>query len=150
MMNPEPTDSPATPSKRKPPPAESSSKKRRERIAAAAPAPPVVAIVTHRVNPDRLREFEDLVEVLRPLMLGLLRNAGGGTWEVLRDHATPTDYLEVTRFPSELAREAFEDALIVNRKVSAVLAILDEILDSARADFRLYDPVEAGPTPAGE
>lgn len=141
-MNPEPTDSPATPKKKRPP--RESTRQRKARIAAAA-VEPVTVLVCHRVREGREQDFLGLVEVLRPLLGAQLRSAGGGSWSVLRNRKRPPRLRGGVLVPE---RDGAGGVRVAPRGGPPLLRRLvhNDFLQEnpQRRDFRLYEPAAAG------
>jgi hypothetical protein len=115
---------------------------------AAAPAPPkppvvlpefaeagVLLAITYSIREGRRGEFFDLMRELKPLLHGI----GGGDVAVYEDRSRPNYLMEVFRFKDEVEFTAFDDKFHKDRKIAAIYALLDDIVEAEKSDFKIFE-----------
>jgi hypothetical protein len=119
---------------------------RRPASAPAAPKPVVVAVpefgeagvllaITYSIREGRRGEFFDLMRELKPL----LHTIGGGDVAVYEDRSRPNYLMEVFRFKDEVEFTAFDDKFHKDRKIAAIYALLDDIVEAEKSDFKIFE-----------
>jgi hypothetical protein len=114
-----------------------------------APAPrpaPVVALpefaeagvllaITYSIREGRRGEFFDLMRELKPL----LNTIGGGDVAIYEDRSRPNYLMEVFRFKDDVEFTAFDDKFHKDRKIAAIYALLDDIVEAEKSDFKIFE-----------
>ena len=119
---------------------------RRPMPAAAPPRPPVAAApefaeagvllaITYSIREGRRGEFFDLMRELKPL----LHTIGGADVAIYEDRSRPNYLMEVFRFKDEIEFTAFDDKFHKDRKVAAIYALLDDIVEAEKSDFKIFE-----------
>ena len=113
--------------------------------AVAAPKPPialpefaeagVLLAITYSIREGRRGEFFDLMRELKPLLQGI----GGGDVAVYEDRSRPNYLMEVFRFKDEVEFTAFDDKFHKDRKIAAIYALLDDIVEAEKSDFKIFE-----------
>ncbi len=113
--------------------------------AAAAVKPPVVMpdfaeagvllAITYSIREGRRGEFFDLMRELKPLLHGI----GGGDVAIYEDRSRPNYLMEVFRFKDEVEFTAFDDKVHKDRKIAAIYALLDDIVEAEKSDFKIFE-----------
>jgi hypothetical protein len=109
------------------------------------PKPPVVApdfaeagvllAITYSIREGRRGEFFDLMRELKPL----LHSIGGGDVAIYEDRSRPNYLMEVFRFKDEVEFTAFDDKFHKDRKIAAIYALLDDIVEAEKSDFKIFE-----------
>jgi hypothetical protein len=133
----------ALPARSMPPAAKE--QKRPSATAAAAPKPTVVLpefteagvllAITYSIREGRRGEFFDLMRELKPLLHGI----GGGDVAIYEDRSRPNYLMEVFRFKDEVEFTAFDDKFHKDRKIAAIYALLDDIVEAEKSDFKIFE-----------
>ncbi len=122
-------------------------KEQRRVVSAPAPKPPVVVVtpefteagvllaITYSIREGRRGEFFDLMRELKPLLHGI----GGGDVAVYEDRSRPNYLMEVFRFKDEVEFTAFDDKFHKDRKIAAIYALLDDIVEAEKSDFKIFE-----------
>ena len=130
-----------TPARSMPPPKEV------RRILTVAPAPRmpvalpdfsdsgVMLAITYSIREGRRNEFFDLLRELKPLLAAI----GGGDCTVFEDRSRPNYLMEVFRFKDEAEFTAFDDKFHKDRKIAAIYALLDDIVEAEKSDFKIFE-----------
>jgi len=64
----------------------------------------------------------------------------GGTDCTIYQHRSRPHYLmEVFRFKDEAAFTAFDDKFHNDRKIAAIYALLDDIVEAEKSDFKIFE-----------
>ncbi len=110
-----------------------------------APKPPVVTpefteagvllAITYSIREGRRGEFFDLMRELKPLLQGI----GGGDVAIYEDRSRPNYLMEVFRFKDEVEFTAFDDKFHKDRKIAAIYALLDDIVEAEKSDFKIFE-----------
>jgi hypothetical protein len=118
---------------------------RRQAVPAAPPRPPVVLpefteagvllAITYSIREGRRGEFFDLMRELKPL----LHTIGGGDVAIYEDRSRPNYLMEVFRFKDEVEFTAFDDKFHKDRKIAAIYALLDDIVEAEKSDFKIFE-----------
>jgi hypothetical protein len=111
----------------------------------AAPRPPyvvpefteagVVLAITYSIRDGRRNDFFDLMKELKPLLAGI----GGTDCTVYEDRSRPNYFMEVFRFKDEAEFTAFDDKFHKDRKIAAIYALLDDIVEAEKSDFKIFE-----------
>jgi len=111
----------------------------------APPRPPVVVpefteagvllAITYSIREGRRGEFFDLMRELKPL----LHTIGGGDVAIYEDRSRPNYLMEVFRFKDDLEFTAFDDKFHKDRKIAAIYALLDDIVEAEKSDFKIFE-----------
>ena len=111
----------------------------------AAPKPPVAVpefaeagvllAITYSIREGRRGEFFDLMRELKPLLHGI----GGGDVAIYEDRSRPNYLMEVFRFKDEVEFTAFDDKFHKDRKIAAIYALLDDIVEAEKSDFKIFE-----------
>jgi hypothetical protein len=114
-------------------------------VAAPVPKPPlplpefteagVLLAITYSIREGRRGEFFDLMRELKPLLHGI----GGGDVAVYEDRSRPNYLMEVFRFKDEVEFTAFDDKFHKDRKIAAIYALLDDIVEAEKSDFKIFE-----------
>jgi hypothetical protein len=95
----------------------------------------VVLAITYSIRDGRRGEFFDLLRELKPLLVTI----GGTDCTVYEDRSRPNYFMEVFRFKDEAEFTAFDDKFHKDRKVAAVYALLDDIVEAEKSDFKIFE-----------
>jgi hypothetical protein len=120
----------------------------REQRKATAPAPArppmvvpdfneagVILAITYSIRDGRRNEFFDLMKELKPLLSGI----GGNDCTVYEDRSRSNYFMEVFRFKDEAEFTAFDDKFHKDRKIAAIYALLDDIVEAEKSDFKIFE-----------
>jgi hypothetical protein len=118
----------------------------RKPLAAMAHKPSVVALpefaeagvllaITYSIREGRRGEFFDLMRELKPL----LHTIGGGDVAIYEDRSRPNYLMEVFRFKDDVEFTAFDDKFHKDRKIAAIYALLDDIVEAEKSDFKIFE-----------
>jgi hypothetical protein len=122
-------------------------REQRKPLAAVAPKPAAVATlpefaeagvllaITYSIREGRRGEFFDLMRELKPL----LHTIGGGDVAVYEDRSRPNYLMEVFRFKDDVEFTAFDDKFHKDRKIAAIYALLDDIVEAEKSDFKIFE-----------
>ncbi len=107
---------------------------------AAAAAPDfseagVLLAITYSIREGRRGEFFDLMRELKPLLVGI----GGMDVSIYEDRSRPNYLMEVFRFKDESEFTAFDDKFHKDRKIAAIYALLDDIVEAEKSDFKIFE-----------
>ena len=118
---------------------------RRPAPVVSAPRPPMVTpefseagvllAITYSIREGRRGEFFDLMRELKPLLQGI----GGGDVAIYEDRSRPNYLMEVFRFKDEVEFTAFDDKFHKDRKIAAIYALLDDIVEAEKSDFKIFE-----------
>jgi hypothetical protein len=95
----------------------------------------VVLAITYSIREGRRGEFFDLMRELKPL-LGAI---GGTDCTIYEDRSRPNYFMEVFRFKDEAEFTAFDDKFHKDRKIAAIYALLDDIVEAEKSDFKIFE-----------
>jgi len=95
----------------------------------------VLLAITYAIRDGRRGEFFDLMRELKPLLGGI----GGTDCTVYEDRSRPNYFMEVFRFKDEAEFTAFDDKFHKDRKIAAVYALLDDIVEAEKSDFKIFE-----------
>jgi hypothetical protein len=95
----------------------------------------VLLAITYSIREGRRGEFFDLMRELKPLLHGI----GGGDVAVYEDRSRPNYLMEVFRFKDEVEFTAFDDKFHKDRKIAAIYALLDDIVEAEKSDFKIFE-----------
>ncbi len=91
--------------------------------------------ITYSIREGRRGEFFDLMRELKPL-LGAI---GGLDCTIYEDRSRPNYFMEVFRFKDEAEFTAFDDKFHKDRKIAAIYALLDDIVEAEKSDFKIFE-----------
>ena len=95
----------------------------------------VVLAITYSIRDGRRNEFFELIKELKPL----LNSIGGMDCTVYEDRSRPNYFMEVFRFKDEAEFTAFDDKFHKDRKIAAIYALLDDIVEAEKSDFKIFE-----------
>jgi hypothetical protein len=95
----------------------------------------VLLAITYSIREGRRGEFFDLMRELKPLLNGI----GGTDCTIYEDRSRPNYFMEVFRFKDEAEFTAFDDKFHKDRKIAAVYALLDDIVEAEKSDFKIFE-----------
>ena len=95
----------------------------------------VLLAITYSIREGRRGEFFDLMRELKPLLGGI----GGMDCTIYEDRSRPNYFMEVFRFKDEAEFTAFDDKFHKDRKIAAVYALLDDIVEAEKSDFKIFE-----------
>ena len=95
----------------------------------------VMLAITYSIRDGRRGEFFDLMRELKPLLSGI----GGNDCLVYEDRSRPNYFMEVFRFKDEAEFTAFDDKFHKDRKIAAIYALLDDIVEAEKSDFKIFE-----------
>ncbi|HXK11952.1 MAG TPA: hypothetical protein VMT70_20100 [Vicinamibacteria bacterium] len=95
----------------------------------------VLLAITYSIREGRRGEFFDLMRELKPL----LHTIGGADVAIYEDRSRPNYLMEVFRFKDEVEFTAFDDKFHKDRKVAAIYALLDDIVEAEKSDFKIFE-----------
>jgi hypothetical protein len=121
------------------------SKEQRKPLSSAVPRLPVAQpefvdggvflAITYSIREGRRGEFFDLMRELKPLLQAI----GGGDVAIYEDRSRPNYLMEVFRFKDEVEFTAFDDKFHKDRKIAAIYALLDDIVEAEKSDFKIFE-----------
>jgi hypothetical protein len=95
----------------------------------------VLLAITYSIRDGRRGEFFDLMRELKPLLGGI----GGTDCTIYEDRSRPNYFMEVFRFKDEAEFTAFDDKFHKDRKIAAIYALLDDIVEAEKSDFKIFE-----------
>lgn len=95
----------------------------------------VILAITYSIRDGRRNEFFELLKELKPLLAGI----GGSDCTVYEDRSRPNYFMEVFRFKDEAEFTAFDDKFHKDRKIAAIYALLDDIVEAEKSDFKIFE-----------
>jgi len=95
----------------------------------------VILAITYSIRDGRRNEFFDLMKELKPL----LSSIGGHDCTVYEDRSRSNYFMEVFRFKDEAEFTAFDDKFHKDRKIAAIYALLDDIVEAEKSDFKIFE-----------
>lgn len=95
----------------------------------------VLLAITYSIREGRRGDFFALMRELKPL----LGTIGGMDCMVFEDRSRPNYFMEVFRFKDEAEFTAFDDKFHKDRKIAAVYALLDDIVEAEKSDFKIFE-----------
>jgi hypothetical protein len=95
----------------------------------------VLLAITYSIREGRRGEFFDLMRELKPLLVAI----GGTDVTVYEDRSRPNYLMEVFRFKDEAEFTAFDDKFHKDRKIAAIYALLDDIVEAEKSDFKIFE-----------
>ena len=95
----------------------------------------VVLTITYSIREGRRGEFFDLMRELKPLLAAI----GGSDCTIYEDRSRPNYFMEVFRFKDEAEFTAFDDKFHKDRKIAAIYALLDDIVEAEKSDFKIFE-----------
>ena len=95
----------------------------------------VVLAITYSIRDGRRNDFFELLKELKPL----LSSIGGMDCTVYEDRSRPNYFMEVFRFKDEAEFTAFDDKFHKDRKIAAIYALLDDIVEAEKSDFKIFE-----------
>ena len=91
--------------------------------------------ITYSIRDGRRGEFFDLMRELKPLLSGI----GGNDCTIYEDRSRGNYFMEVFRFKDEPEFTAFDDKFHKDRKIAAIYALLDDIVEAEKSDFKIFE-----------
>jgi hypothetical protein len=95
----------------------------------------VILAITYSIRDGRRNEFFDLMKELKPL----LSSIGSNDCTVYEDRSRSNYFMEVFRFKDEAEFTAFDDKFHKDRKIAAIYALLDDIVEAEKSDFKIFE-----------
>jgi len=95
----------------------------------------VILAITYSIRDGRRGEFFDLMRELKPLLLTI----GGSDVTIYEDRSRPNYFMEVFRFKDDGEFTAFDDKFHKDRKIAAIYALLDDIVEAEKSDFKIFE-----------
>jgi hypothetical protein len=95
----------------------------------------IVLAITYSIRDGRRNEFFELIKELKPLLAAI----GGIDCTVYEDRSRPNYFMEVFRFKDEAEFTAFDDKFHKDRKIAAIYALLDDIVEAEKSDFKIFE-----------
>jgi hypothetical protein len=95
----------------------------------------VLLAITYSIREGRRGQFFDLMRELKPLLAAI----GGLDCTVYEDRSRPNYFMEVFRFKDEAEFTAFDDKFHKDRKIAAIYALLDDIVEAEKSDFKIFE-----------
>ena len=95
----------------------------------------VLLAITYSIREGRRDEFFDLMRELKPLLAAI----GGADCTVYEDRSRLSYFMEVFRFKDEAEFTAFDDKFHKDRKIAAIYALLDDIVEAEKSDFKIFE-----------
>ena len=94
----------------------------------------VILAITYSIREGRRAEFFELMAGLKPLLSAI----GGSDCTIYEDRSRSSYFMEVFRFKDEAEFNAFDDKFHKERKIAAVYALLDDIVEAEKSDFKIF------------
>jgi hypothetical protein len=94
----------------------------------------VILAITYSIREGRRAEFFELMTGLKPLLSAI----GGSDCTIYEDRSRSSYFMEVFRFKDEAEFNAFDDKFHKERKIAAVYALLDDIVEAEKSDFKIF------------
>jgi hypothetical protein len=95
----------------------------------------IILAITYSIRDGRRGEFFDLMRELKPLLLTI----GGSDVTIYEDRSRPNYFMEVFRFKDDAEFTAFDDKFHKDRKIAAIYALLDDIVEAEKSDFKIFE-----------
>ena len=95
----------------------------------------IILAITYSIRDGRRGEFFDLMRELKPLLLTI----GGNDVTIYEDRSRPNYFMEVFRFKDDAEFTAFDDKFHKDRKIAAIYALLDDIVEAEKSDFKIFE-----------
>jgi hypothetical protein len=95
----------------------------------------VLLAISYSIREGRRDEFFELMRELKALLSAI----GGGDCTVYEDRSRPSYFMEVFRFKDEAEFTAFDDKFHKDRKIAAIYALLDDIVEAEKSDFKIFE-----------
>jgi hypothetical protein len=95
----------------------------------------ITLAITYSIREGRRNDFFELLRELKPLVSGI----GGTDCTVYEDRSRPNYFMEVFRFKDEAEFTAFDDKFHKDRKIAAIYALLDDIVEAEKSDFKIFE-----------
>ena len=95
----------------------------------------VILAITYSIRDGRRNEFFELLKELKPLLTVI----GGADCTVYEDRSRSNYFMEVFRFKDEAEFTAFDDKFHKDRKIAAIYALLDDIVEAEKSDFKIFE-----------
>ena len=67
------------------------------------------------------------------------KGIGGIDCTIYEDRSRPNYFMEVFRFKDEAEFAAFDDKFHKDRKIAAIYALLDDIVEAEKSDFKIFE-----------
>ena len=95
----------------------------------------IILAITYSIRDGRRGEFFDLMRELKPLLVAI----GGSDVTIYEDRSRPNYFMEVFRFKDDAEFTAFDDKFHKDRKIAAIYALLDDIVEAEKSDFKIFE-----------
>jgi len=95
----------------------------------------VMLAITYSIRDGRRGEFFDLMRELKPLLAAI----GGTDCTIYEDRSRSNYFMEVFRFKDDAEFTAFDDKFHKDRKIAAIYALLDDIVEAEKSDFKIFE-----------
>ncbi len=95
----------------------------------------VLLAISYSIREGRREEFFELMRELKPL----LSTIGGADCTIYEDRSRASYFMEVFRFKDEAEFTAFDDKFHKDRKIAAIYALLDDIVEAEKSDFKIFE-----------
>jgi hypothetical protein len=95
----------------------------------------VLLAISYSIREGRREEFFELMRELKSLLSAI----GGGDCTIYEDRSRPSYFMEVFRFKDEAEFTAFDDKFHKDRKIAAIYALLDDIVEAEKSDFKIFE-----------
>ena len=95
----------------------------------------VILAITYSIREGRRVEFYELMKELKPLLSAI----GGTDCTIYEDRSRASYFMEVFRFKDEAEFTAFDDKFHKDRKIAAIYALLDDIVEAEKSDFKIFE-----------
>jgi hypothetical protein len=95
----------------------------------------ILLVITYSIREGRRPQFFDLLKELKPLLSVI----GGMDCTVYEDRSRPNYLMEVFRFKDEQEFTAFDDKFHKDRKIATIYALLDDIVEAEKSDFKIFE-----------
>ena len=96
---------------------------------------PAHAALVNAMRPELLAYAVRTAKELKPLLASI----GGTDCTVYEDRTRPNYFMEVFRFKDEAEFTAFDDKFHKDRKIAAIYALLDDIVEAEKSDFKIFE-----------
>jgi hypothetical protein len=95
----------------------------------------VLLAISYSIREGRRGEFFDLMRELKPFLHAI----GGSDVSIYEDRSRANYLMEVFRFKDEAEFTAFDDKFHKDRKIAAIYALLDDIVEAEKSDFKIFE-----------
>jgi len=95
----------------------------------------VVLVISYSIRDGRRADFLNLISDLKPLLISI----GGTDFTLYEDRSRVNYFMEIFRFRDEAEFTAFDDKFHKDRKIAAIYALLDDIVEAEKSDFKIFE-----------